>query len=190
MKVYDYIVVCKKPEHKLVDGISQLMLLLAMIAFASSVRVPLTSVKSIVLFCAIVGITGWLMYCYFKLRKDQTPYFRIGLLLGAVGWALQDGWQWMSIIYFIAAALEKQVKFPVEFAFDEKEIVVNSLPKKYYYWNELTNVVIKDGMLTIDLKNNRIIQKEIEDAGSATIENEFNEFCRQRINAELQVRTA
>ena len=87
----------------------------------------------------------------------------------------------------MAAALEKQVKFPVEIAFDDNEIVRNSFPKKYYYWNELNNVVIKDGMLTIDLKNNQLIQKEIEDSGSVKTEKDFNEYCRERLRQEQSV---
>lgn len=183
-KSYDYIIVCKRPNFKLVDGISQLMLLLGMIAFASSIRTPIESTKSIVLYCVIVGITGWLIYSYFRQKKGHIAYYRLALLAAAVGWALQDEWQWLAVIYFVAAALEKQVKFPVEIAFDEDEIVVNSLPKKYYYWNEITNIIIKDGILTIDLKNNKLIQKELEDSGSVKMEYDFNEFCRNRILAE------
>lgn len=184
MKSYDYIIVCKRPNYKLIDGISQLMLFLAMIAFASSIRTPLDNTVSIVLYVIIAGITGWLIYAYFVHRKGGTPFYRLALLAATLGWGLQQELWWLAIIYFIAAALEKQVKFPVEIAFDEQEIVVNSLPRRYYYWNELTNVVIKDGILTIDLKNNTLIQKEIENSGSIKTENDFNAFCRNRIQEE------
>jgi len=182
--VYDYIVVCKRPNYKLIDGISQLMLLLSMISFASSVESPATGIKSVVLSSLIVGITGWLIYSYYTQRKGGIAFYRIGLIMGCIGWALQDGWQWMALVFFLASLLEKQVKFPVEIAFDNNEIVVNSLPKKYYYWNELSNAVIKDGILTLDMKTNKFIQKEIEDSGSAILEKDFNEFCRERIDAE------
>jgi hypothetical protein len=184
MKSYDYIIVCKRPNFKLIDGISQLMLFLAMISFASSIRTPINNSRSIALYTIIAGITAWLIYAYFAHRKGGTPYYRLALLAATLGWTFQKDLWWLAIIYFIAAALEKQVKFPVEIAFDEQEIVVNSLPRRYYSWNGITNVVIKDGILTIDLKNNKLIQKEIEDPGSAKTENDFNEFCRTRIQAE------
>jgi hypothetical protein len=91
MKVYDYIVVCKRQNYKLIDGISQLMLLLSMLSFASSVRVPIKSTESIVTFCMIAGITGWLIYCYFVQKKGGVPFFRIGLLMAAVGWGSTTG---------------------------------------------------------------------------------------------------
>lgn len=184
MKSYDYIIVCKRSNDKLIDGISQLMLFLAMIAFASSIRTPLNNTRSIALYAIIAGITGWLIYAYFVHRKGGTPYYRLALLAATLGWALQGDLRWLAIIYFIAAAIEKQVKFPVEIAFDEQEIVINSLPRRYYNWNELANVIIKDGVLTIDLRNNKLIQKEIEEPGSVKAENDFNEFCRNRIQAE------
>jgi len=190
MKVYDFIIVCKRPGYKLVDGISQLMLLLSMIVFASSVEVPITSGRSILYFSLIAGITGWLIYCYFVQRKGGIPFYRLGLTLATLGWALQPDWWWMAFIAFIAAILEKQVKFPLEIAFDQEEIVVNSLPKRHYYWNELNNAVIKDGLLTIDLKNNKLIQKQIEDPGSASAERDFNEFCLNRLNAERSMPNA
>jgi hypothetical protein len=51
------------------------------------------------------------------------------------------------------------------------------------HWNEINNAVIKDGFLTIDQKNNKLFQKEIEGDVSADIETEFNEFCRHQIAA-------
>jgi hypothetical protein len=48
-------------------------------------------------------------------------------------------------------------------------------------WQELNNVVLKDGLLTVDLKNNRIIQTEILNSQGDPSEAEFNEFCRQRM---------
>jgi len=184
-KSYDYIVVCKSPSFKLVDGVSQLMLFLSLVVFVSAFQsAKFGQSESMVLYVIIGAITGWLVRSYFVQKKQGTAYYRIGLLAAAVGWAFQPDWQWISAIFFLAAALEKQVKFPVEFAFDEHEIVKNSFPKKYYYWNEISNAVIKDGILTIDLRNNHLIQKEIENPGSDKAERDFNEFCRERLLAE------
>jgi len=55
----------------------------------------------------------------------------------------------------------------------------NTFPKKTYQWNEVTNVILKDGILTVDLRNNKIFQKEIETDVSPMVEHEFNDFCKQ-----------
>ena len=53
-------------------------------------------------------------------------------------------------------------------------------PVKEFEWKDINNIILKDGMLTIDLKNNRIFQNLIEE-GVSVDEKEFNEFCRQQL---------
>jgi hypothetical protein len=45
----------------------------------------------------------------------------------------------------------------------------------------LNNAILKDGILTIDFKNNRVLQAEIEDRMNDVNEVEFNDFCRQQL---------
>ena len=89
----------------------------------------------------------------------------------------------MAILYAIAGLLEKQVKFPQEIGFSENEISFNTFPRKVLKWNELNNTLIKDGLITIDLKNNKLFQKEIEGYVTADIEKEFNDFCHRCLTA-------
>jgi len=192
MKVYDYIIVFKHRGYRLVDGISQLMLLLAVIVFASSIpeistglyKVKGSSELLVFIIVTISGIIAWWIYCNQQHKKGKMPFFRIALFLAALGWYVQPKGVFISIIYLLAAILEKQVKFPQEVAFDEEGVVVNSFPKKYFYWNDIANVILKDGILTIDLHNNKLIQKEIETPASVKIEQEFNEFCKNRLNTK------
>jgi hypothetical protein len=62
----------------------------------------------------------------------------------------------------------------------EKSISYPSYPSRQIGWNELQNMIVKDGMLTIDFKNNKILQTEIE-SNQALNEKEFNEFCRKHL---------
>jgi hypothetical protein len=48
-------------------------------------------------------------------------------------------------------------------------------------WNELTNVIKRDDLLTLDFKNNRLLQVQILNAEDIS-ENEFNQFCLQQLN--------
>lgn len=185
MKVYDYIIVFKKPSFRLVDIISQLMLLLAVLVFASTIPASKAVVQgsSLVLVVVLTGIICWWVYCIFQQKKGNTPFFRLALLLAAVGWYFQTKGNYITLIYFLAAVLEKQAKFPQEIAFDDQGVVMNSLPKKYYDWTDITNVILRDGILTIDFRNNKLIQKEIETPATVKLEQEFNEFCKVRLNA-------
>jgi hypothetical protein len=46
---------------------------------------------------------------------------------------------------------------------------------------------MKDGVLTIDFKNNKIIQQSIDEARSSVNEKEFNEFCQKQLQASENV---
>jgi hypothetical protein len=65
--------------------------------------------------------------------------------------------------------------------FSKEAITFNTFPFKNYSWQEVKNIMLKDNMLTIDFKNNKIIQREIEPAELTEEEIEFNEFCRQQM---------
>ena len=94
---------------------------------------------------------------------------------------MQNG-KWIGLIFLVAAILEKQAKFPQEIAFDNDEIVFNTFPKKQYSWTDFNNIIIKDGIITIDFKNNKLLQKEIQSGSTAQDEQDFNEFCTNRLH--------
>ena len=47
-----------------------------------------------------------------------------------------------------------------------------------YQWNEFSNIILKDGLLTLDFKNNKLIQVSIDENKTAVDENSFNDFCK------------
>ena len=184
MKVYDFIIVFKSPNYKWVDRVSQLMIILAIAVFTFSLSIATFNLGSAFLIFLILAMIAQLIYINKKQKKGGVPLFRIGIFAGAIGWYMQPGGKWIALIYLVAALLEKQVKFPQEVAFDEVEIVFNSFPKKIYSWSDIANIFFKDGMITIDFRNNKLIQKEIESQTSALEEQEFNEFCGSMLKAQ------
>ncbi len=183
MKVYDYIIVLKRPDYLLVDLVSRLLLMIALAFLGYTLFwIPFTWF-SLLLIGLIMGIAYWWIRCYQQQKKGEIPLYRLGLLFATIGFGMLLRFHWITMLYFFAVIAEKQVKFPQEVAFDETGVVINSFPKKYYTWDQIQNVVLKDGILTIDFKNNKLIQKSIESDSSAAEEQEFNEFCKGRLNA-------
>lgn len=79
----------------------------------------------------------------------------------------------LAILYFIAKREMDVILYPDRIAYP-------SFPPKNIRWTALNNVILKDGLLTIDLKNNKIIQQLI-DENNPVDENEFNNYCRDRL---------
>ena len=64
----------------------------------------------------------------------------------------------------------------------DKTIVVPYIFQQEVNWNEVNNAILKDGLLTIDFKNNKLFQHIILNSDDDVNEKEFNEFCRQQLN--------
>ena len=191
VKEYDYIIVLKKPDFRVIDWISRFMLLLSITSFAfvaymslsqANAILPVSKAWLLVFFCSL--IIGWWTFCNGQISRGIIPYYRFALMFAAWGWFTVPNGKLVALIYIIACFLEKPVKVPPEAAFDAVEISLNSFPRKIYLWPDVKNVVLKDGLLTIDLKNNTLIQKQVNDPVEKEIEDEFNEFCKEQLNQE------
>jgi len=64
----------------------------------------------------------------------------------------------------------------------ESNVVLPSLTgQRIIQWSELTNVIKRDDMLTIDFKSNKLMHVEIINADDIS-EDEFNQFCQEQLN--------
>ncbi len=180
--VYDFLITLKKPDYGIVDQVSQLMHLFALLVFGMYCYYhPQKSAEYLYLIPAIS--ISWI-YAVIKKRKKGHAFFRLGLLISAAGWFLGPLKNiWMGVLYAVAGILEKQVKFPQEIGFSEDEISFNVFPNKILKWDEIKNALIKDGLITIDQKNNKLFQREIDGYITAAIEKEFNDFCHRCITS-------
>lgn len=187
-KEYDYIIVLKKPDFKIIDWMSQFMLLLAIGSFTFVAYMSLSQENAIlstssawllVFICS--SIIAWWTFCVGQVKRGVTPYYRFAVMFAAWGWYVIPNGKLVTFIYIIACFLEKPVKVAPEAAFDGEEIAFNSFPRKTIFWKDVTNVVLKDGLLTIDLKNNTLIQKQVNDPVEKQIEDEFNHFCKEQL---------
>jgi NADH:ubiquinone oxidoreductase subunit 6 (subunit J) len=132
---------------------------------------------------ALAVLVGILVWNIVKERKGGKPFYDRAYLVTALLWMGMPYLQWLFIPFVVLAILEHQVKFPLEIGFSENQIVFNTLFRKKYHWSDLSNVMLKDGLLTIDFSNNRLMQREVvddEDEDDAS-EEEFNLFCRQQL---------
>jgi hypothetical protein len=188
VKEYDYIIVLKKPDFKVIDWMSQFMLLISIASFLYVAYMSLSQENALlsnstawllVFICSL--IIGWWTFCKGQVKRGLTPYYRFAVMFAAWGWYVIPKGKLVTLIYIIACFLEKPVKVAPEAAFDGEEIAFNSFPRKTILWQDVTNAVLKDGLLTIDLKNNTLIQKQVNDPVEKQIEDEFNHFCKQQL---------
>ena len=172
----------KSPDHKKTDLVVQLMILFAVILFSyTAIREPVLRKTN---FVITVLILGTLVYTYqVTSRKMKTLQFTPVLLITAIGWLFQEKWNlFFTLLYLVASLLEILAKQSLSIGVDTGGITLQTFPQKHIPWKELNNVVIKDGLITIDFKSNRILQKETAVPSGGVPEQAFNAFCQQQLH--------
>lgn len=176
LKTYDYIVTLKSgSNNRAFDLISQFLILIAVtgIIYAAMITTDSRERFAGISFAVVILASG--LYAFFV-----NGSYRISLFIAFLAIIYLYKAYWISFLYLLSGILERQVKFKREIGFDDEGLTINSFPKKSYKWHEVSNVVLKDGIITVDLYNNHIIQKELED-DAEDLEKEFNEFCRSHL---------
>src|SRR5699024_7238229 len=101
-------------------------------------------------------------------------------------WTKMPYFQWLVFVFVALALLEYQARLPLEIGFSSRQITFNSLLKRRYQWRDINNVVLRDGLLTIDFENNRLFQKEIDEGEKEASEKEFNIWSMDQLQRNSQ----
>ena len=181
---YQYVVILKRDSGRTIDTISVLLCLFSGLSFLFE-QSRLGKFNFFITGMAILLLAGTMLNLWMA-KKKKKPRYRLLLLIAAVGWLGMPVMPWLGALFFLLAFLEYQARHPLEIGFSPDRIVLNTLVRKRFVWAAFNNVMLKDGMLTLDFKSNRLLQKEVdeEEEGDAD-EDEFNEYCRDMLkNAE------
>jgi len=100
-----------------------------------------------------------------------------GLSLVALSHALIAGILVLSMIY-----LRRKENGELIIVSISSVILPGLTSERIVEWSELANVIKRDDLLTLDFKNNRLMQVQVINTDDIP-ENEFNQFCRQQLAA-------
>lgn len=133
-----------------------------------------------IVFCAVTVLYILIVvYERFSKKIISDNAHRTLFIWSAVGWAKSPFW-WVSILLLLFFVLDFVSQRKLILTVSENCIDYPSFPGRQIEWNELSNFVLKDGLVTIDFKNNKIIQQTI--LNSDISQQEFNDFCRKQLN--------
>lgn len=183
--IMHYTFILKNDKTKNYRLISQLLIFFNLLGFIfllinSEERI----LKNLLLLFSIL-ITG--AYTFFSVlewfSKKTIPdsWHRIIFGLCAISWFLKGYW-WLSILLVVFVLIDILAHRKLIVTISEKIIRLPSIFKKDVEWNELNNLILKDELLTIDFKNNKLFQHIITNSEDDVDEKEFNDFCKSRLS--------
>lgn len=178
---FPYIVVLKNQSVKLFNNFGLLLNLASCFFFTR--EFAFVEEKNFFLLAGIALVAGIIVWNVIRAKNGKRVFYDRAFLISGLLWVKMPYMEWLFFAFILLALLDYQVKFPLEIGFSEKQVVFNYLFKKKYSWSSVSNVVLKDGILTIDFHNNKILQREVEDDidEEDVSEEEFNEYCRQQL---------
>jgi hypothetical protein len=177
---YEYVVTLKRDNEKQVNFISICLCFLSALAFIFE-QVRTHHFNFFLSFAAFLLLTGIIMNWILS-RKQKTVRYKTWLLIAGIFWIGMPYLQWLFLLFFVLAFLEYQAIYPLEIGFTHDRVVINSLIRKQFSWTDFNNIILKDGLLTLDFSNNKLFQKEtIDDDEPDADEDEFNEYCRSKL---------
>jgi hypothetical protein len=131
---------------------------------------------------AYIGIIAAIIYLVlFFLNKKQSVkpvILALPIYVFALFW-ISAGVYWLAILVFLFDSFAVISKKKIAIVFEEQYVLYKSFPQRIFAWNTLNNVILKDGMLTIDFKNDKLIQQLIEDTDIDEVT--FNQFCSHQL---------
>jgi hypothetical protein len=140
--------------------------------------VALTSVLAIGLYV--------LLRWYVVKKQPASPFFdEFVFIIPAMCWFGFGNYLLMGVLVVLGILYRLSIQ-KIQFVFTRSSVVKTNFPKKTFEWNSFSNVVLRDNILTMDFKNNHLIQSEIEHPESID-QRDFNEFAQSKINKEQNI---
>jgi len=173
--MYSFLIKDNGPDLDIIITRSMLALAaLAAIVYRSDGYYYLSLVASCVLFFLAIFIKMVLV----KLRINKLILLSISAFILFVS---THSVAFAVILLVYGYLIKFLVRKPV-IEFTNKGIRIKKLlTSPSYQWNEFSNIVFKDNLLTLDFKSNRLLQVSVDDCNSTVDELIFNEFCKEYI---------
>ncbi|MEI9810813.1 MAG: hypothetical protein WDO16_24695 [Bacteroidota bacterium] len=179
MRTPNFVIALKNEKLKTYTTISWLIIILNLIAFIYTGITRQATIDNLPYFAA--GLLLIIFACRWIVKGEVSENGMIGLSFSIVivTWLIIQSY-WIAVIILFLFIIQEISRRKLIVRVFEDGINYPSFPKRMIEWNELNNVILKDGLLTIDLKSNKVFQNETL---SVVYEPEFNEFCHSRIQA-------
>lgn len=128
----------------------------------------------------IVGLILVIVSFFANWVKQQLKISSLALLVAGIALlCLITRSPYFALILVVHWLLEKYFNKDTGVDISENGIIISRpFNEKIYSWDAVQNVILKDGLLTIDLKNNHFMQTEVRFAGNDIEEQTFNQFCK------------
>jgi len=180
-----YVLTLKNEKEKTYRAIREITVVLNLLGMIYLVAVAPKDFKNLVwpvfgIFVSAVYIIIIILERISREPSDNKWGYTV-FIVSSIAWSKHELYWWISFVILFLFLMDILVYRKLEVVFAGKYVKLPLLFRKKINWNQLNNVVLKDGMLTVDFKSNRLFQYPVLESGLNIDEIEFNRFCYQQI---------
>lgn len=180
MQVQEFNIEIKNEKIKASRIITFLIVTLNVLIFVS--RLFNVSKRSSAL-AALGFIAVYIIYRLYMARKRMQPFFFDEWIYFILMILWNDIYPMTILCMFLFVSYTVSIQ-KIIYSFDTSFVTQKNFPWKKYHWNELSNVILKDNLLTLDFKNNKLMQAEIINADIN--EAAFNTFAKKQLGVNSE----
>lgn len=171
-------IIIKNEKVKSYQKIALIMLLLNLIIFTFLLfydayhAVAVTSIMALALYVL-------LRWYVFKKYNSNHFFDEFVFFIPAMCWFGLHNYILMLVLILMGFLYRFSLQ-KLKFVFTAEKVIKINFPKREFDWNLFSNVVLKDNILTLDFKDNKLIQAEIEKSQNLN-EKQFNLFAQSQL---------
>jgi hypothetical protein len=121
-----------------------------------------TSIFNCILFPNIL-LAIFLIRLFYVFTKRTLEFTNLHFaIIACIGWLNMQNWLIAAIILLLGV-MEYVVNKDANCVINNKGIRINSFPAKKYLWKNIEHVLLKEGIFTIDQKNNKLFQIDVSE---------------------------
>jgi len=180
----DYVLSLPNTKAKFYDTMGWLLIIIHLTAFSTLAYYENNAARRWYALLGIALIAIPLIFEWFFRKSHQTSTaIQSALTSGTLIWLLFLHFYIIGVISLVLVLLFYIARRELKVLVNKGRVEYPSFPPKKIKWSGLNNVILKDGLLTIDFKNNKIIQQLIDET-NVVDETEFNQYCREQLAAK------
>jgi hypothetical protein len=180
--IYPFIIVLRNRNRRAIHMVGGLMGLVSILFLGLRANEPDGSGLNL-----LVGAISMVFFCWniMEQRRGRPSRQAVTMAISGAGMILVPPFSWTGLLFIALARIESEALRPMEIGFAEDHIRMGGWWPKRIQWTALSNVVLKDGLITLDYTDNRLFQRETDDLDDEEYdgtEDEFNVFCRRQLD--------
>jgi hypothetical protein len=174
-----FIILLKNEKLKTYTVIGWLIIALHFFAFIYVGVSKHNGIMTLPFYAAGLLMIIFIFHSFSNREAVENDTLSLSFSVAVIAWIVLQLY-WSAVVTFFLFLFQDISRRQLVVLVYEDRIIYPSFPKRTIVWEEMNNAILKDGWLTIDLKNNKVFQNEIV---SPTSEIEFNEFCDAQLQA-------